>query len=256
MLRVALASLRVQFQLLRQDFEDLQHLLSGWLLGLVMVAVIIQAGRTDLIGYAIAGRMLMNMGQMGFFVAGELIARERGNQTLELLVAAPAPMSLVFAARIAVISLVGLLGLVDSWIIARIIFDVPVRIHHPEILLATTVATLFAATGAALLTASLFSLAPSVRTYQNSFSYPLYVLAGVLVPVTFLPDWLEPLSRVIFLFWSANLVRDSLQPGAVGDYGWQLAAILGLGVAMGLLGAWVLRRMIDHLKTEGTLGLT
>jgi ABC-2 type transport system permease protein len=193
--------------------------------------------------------------QMGLFVASELITRERNGQTLELVVATRAPFFLVLMSRILVPSALGLLGFVESWLIARIAFDVNVEIHHPWVFAATLLLTTLASTGTALITAALFCFSRSARTLQASIAFPLFLVAGVLVPVTFLPDWVEPLSRVIFAYWSAELLRAAMQPGEPADVLLKLAAIGVLGVAAGAVGAFLVHRMLQHLKREGSLGL-
>ena len=44
-----------------------------------------------------------------------------------------------------------------------------------------------------------------------------------------LPDWLRPISRLFYLSWSADLLRDSLRPGPVADPAWRLGIIALIG---------------------------
>ena len=114
---------------------------------------------------------------------------------------------------------------------------------------------MFAVAGTALIMASLFVLTRSARTFQNSLSYPFYVLGGVLVPVSYLPDWLRPLSSGVFLSWSADLLRASLAPAPVHRLAFRLAMIVLLGLAGLALGRLALGRILDRLRTSGELGL-
>jgi ABC-2 type transport system permease protein len=86
-------------------------------------------------------------------------------------------------------------------------------------------------------------------------TYPLYLLAGVLVPVTFLPLWVQPFSRLVFLYWSANLMRDAMVPAPVEQVAWRLAALVGLGFGGFALGSLLVSRMLYRLRGEGALGL-
>jgi ABC-2 type transport system permease protein len=223
---------------------------------LVFLAVLIHAGRRDLQGYAVVAPLLITVAQMGIFVASEMITRERGGQTLELLVATPSPFSIIIFSRIALLTSLGLIGFVESWLLARIVFDVSVTIHHPEVLAATLIVTVLASTCTALITSGLICFARSTRSFQNIVAYPLFLISGVLVPVSYLPDWLEPISRGVFLFWSANLLRDSMAPAPVGDVTERLAIIAGLGAIAAVIGFSLIERMLLHLKREGTLGLS
>ena len=238
-----------------RDIEDLMPLVTMPLFTLVFMAVFVHSGRSDLLGYALVAPLLMTVVQMGLFVASELITRERNGQTLELLVATPAPFFLVLTSRIAVSSLLGLLGFVESWVIARAVFDVSVPIHHVSLFVATLLLTALATTGTALITAALFCFSRSARTLQSSLAFPLFLIAGVLVPVTFLPEWVQPVSRIIFLYWSAELLRDAMQPASPEDVLLRLTAIAALGLGAGAVGASLVHRMLQHLRREGTLGL-
>jgi ABC-2 type transport system permease protein len=148
-----------------------------------------------------------------------------------------------------------LLGFAESWFIARVLFGSAVTFHHPWVVAVTLLATVFAAAGTALVTAALFSLGRTARTLQNSVTYPLYLLAGVLVPVTFLPLWVQPFSRLVFLYWSANLMRDAMTPEPVPQLVWRLTALVGLGIAGFAIGSVLVNRMLDRLRGEGALGL-
>jgi ABC-2 type transport system permease protein len=106
-----------------------------------------------------------------------------------------------------------------------------------------------------LISAALICFARSTRAFQNGVSYPLFLLSGVLVPVDYLPDWLEPISRVLFLYWSAELLRDAMSPGPPEDVALRLAMLLLLGLAGGVIGAVLIGRMLIYLKRDGRLGL-
>ncbi len=250
MVRIIAAAIKVQVQQTRRDIEDLLPLLTMPLFTLIFMAILDFLGRKDLSSFAIVAPLLLTIGQMGIFVASEMIVRERAGQTLEMLVASPAPFAVIIISRIGALSVLGLVGFLESWLLATLLFGANITIHHPLLLIAALILTIVAATSTAL---TCFSRSP--RTLQNRIAFPLFLISGVLVPVTFLPDWLEPLSRIIFLYWSANLLRDSMQSGAPADVALSLTALAGLAVLAGLLGTLLVNRMVTHLKHEGTLGL-
>ena len=98
----------------------------------------------------------------------------------------------------------------------------------------------------------MYCFGKTTRTYQNAIAGPLYLLGGVLVPVSFLPEFIQPVSRLIF--WSADLLRDTLQPGPIEDVAQRLGAIAALGSVGGAIGAALFGRLLTHLRREGTLG--
>lgn len=255
LLRVAAAAARAQVQLTRHNIEDFRPVLTLPLATLVSLAILVRSGRADLAHYGLVAAALMTIGQMGLFVASEIVFQERTGQTLELVVATPAPYVLVLLPRILVLTLLGVVGAIESWLIARLVFGLSLTVHHPALLLSTLLASSVASAGTAVLTAALFSLGRQVRTFQNAVNGPLYLLGGVLVPVAFLPAWLQPLSPFVFFYWSANLLRAAFEPAPPQAVLLGLASILALGLTGALLGALVLRRMLDQLRREGSLGL-
>ena len=183
------------------------------------------------------------------------MTRERDFETLELAVASPASFPAVILSRMMVITSISLIGIAESWLIIRFVFGVSLTIHHPWVFAATMLLTAFAAAGTALIPAALFSFARSARTYQNSITYPVYIFSGILVPLTVFPDWLAPVSRVIFLYWSGELLRDSMQTATPEGVIVKLGAIAILGVGAALVGGALIARMIHYLKREGRLGI-
>jgi ABC-2 type transport system permease protein len=254
MIDLVVASTRAQLQTTRHNVEDLLPILTIPLLTLVSMAIVVHSGRIDLAGHALVASLLMTVGQMGFFVGSDIVAQERMNQTLELMVAAPSSYFTVLTTRIFVLTSLGLVGFGEAWLIARLVFGVRVTVQSPLVFAATLLATTFAATGTSVIMSALFSLARVTRTFQHAVNGPLYLLGGVLVPVTFLPSWLQPVSRAVFFYWSAGLIRDSFAVPSVAGVPLRLGAIVLLGALAGAVGAFVLRRMLDHLRREGTLG--
>lgn len=254
--RVALAAVRVQARLTRHNVEDLMPLFTIPLLSLISLAILAHSGRAEFAGYALVASLLMTMGQMGFFVGSEIVAQERQGQTLELMVASPAPYFVVIALRIFVLSMLGLLAFAETWLMARCFFGFEIAVYHPGVLMAAVLATTFAVNGTALLAAAFFCLARNTRTFQHAMNGPLYLLGGVLVPVTYLPPWLQPASRGVFFYWSADLMRACLLRPAPSQVLLHLVIIFSLGASMWVAGALVLRRVLDHLRREGTVGLS
>lgn len=90
-------------------------------------------------------------------------------------------------------------------------------------------------------------------TFINSASFPFYVLGGVLVPVAYLPDWIEPVSSVLFLSWSADLLRATLKEPAVDDFWGRLGMVLVLGAITFVLGRAILFYVLHRMRAKGEL---
>jgi ABC-2 type transport system permease protein len=249
------ATCRAQAQLTRQNVEDLRPLFTMPLVAFVSVAVLLQSGRAHLAPYGVVAAVLMTIGQMGNFVASEVVYYDRQEQLLELMVASPGSYFFVLLARVVTLTLLGLFGALESWVLVRVCFGIALPVHHPWAAAGTLIATALAAAGTALLTSALFAMGGHIRTMQNAINGPLYLLAGVLVPASYLPPWIQHASPFVFLYWSANMLRASLSPAAISAPLFGVMMILTLGVVTGALGYIVLERMLTHLRRTGALAL-
>jgi ABC-2 type transport system permease protein len=245
-----------EVRVLRRSFGEMVVLVTAPLMTLVFLAITRHAGRDDLAPYAVLAPALIVLWGTALQISGEIVAREREFGALEALVAAPASFGAVTTGRIAAVTLLSLVGFAESWLAAWLVFGVVVTIWHPVAFTAALVVTGLAMAGTASIMAALFVLARSARAFQNSLNYPFYVLGGVMVPVSLLPGafWLEPVSKAVFLSWSADLLRDALSPAAVPDLLPRLGVVLALGAIGYLLGVVLLRRAVDRLRRTGTMG--
>jgi ABC-2 type transport system permease protein len=102
----------------------------------------------------------------------------------------------------------------------------------------------------------LLVLARNAVTFSNSASYPFYVLGGILVPVSLLPAWIRPVSSVVFLSWSADLLRATLESGPIANVAYRLGMIAFLGTCGFLVGAALLVRILQRVRGNGELAHT
>jgi ABC-2 type transport system permease protein len=249
-----LAGFRFQTQLQRRSLGDMNMLVTAPLFTLIFLSITQHAGRTDLAPYAVLAPALIVLWRVALVIAGEIIDQDRWNGSLEALIATPARFASIITGRIAAVVLLGLAGFGESWLAAWLGFGVLVPVRHPAAFMATLAATALAMAGTAGVMSALFILTRSARAFTNSLSYPFYILGGVMVPVSFLPDWLEPLSRLVFLSWSADLLRDALNPAGIPDLLPRLGIVLLLGLAGYLTGLVLQHRAVDRLRRTGAIG--
>lgn len=219
----------------------------------VFLSVVRHAGRPDLVPFALAAPVLMALWRTSIMASGEIVNEDRGFATMEPTIAAPAAYPTVILGRIAAVSAIGLLGVPEVWLVAQVVVGVSITVEHPALLGLTLVAAAFAMSGTAVVMAAVFALGRNARIFQQTLTYPFYVLGGILVPVSLLPFWLRPLSRLVFLSWTADLLRASLSPAPVEDPALRLAAIVGLGLAGFFGGTILLRKVLDRVRHLGTI---
>jgi ABC-2 type transport system permease protein len=173
-----------------------------------------------------------------------------------MLVAAPSSFGAVIFGRIAATTAIGTVSFFEAWLVARLIFGATVTIHHWGAFVLTVFATLAAMAGTAVGMAALFVLARNAVTFSNSASYPFYVLGGILVPVSLLPHWVRPLSAVVFLSWSADLLRATLQATPIHRFWPHLGMVALLGACGYAVGLAALRVILVRVRESGELSTT
>lgn len=254
-MRALIAAFVLQLRILRTDASQIQTLAMVPLFTVIFVQIVRYADRNDLTGYAVLAPVLIAIWALALQSSGEVIDDDRWQGIVDLAVASPTPFPVIVLGRVFAVTLVSLFAFVEVWLVSWVVFGVFVDVEHPFLFALTVLVTAFAAAGTATIMASLFIVTRSARTFQNSLSWPFYVLGGVLVPVSFLPDWLEALSAIVFLSWSADLLRACLEPEAVNAAAARLAVIVLLGVVGFAIGFALLARMLNQARRNATLGL-
>lgn len=249
-----LAAARMQLWRVARNPTDLLMLVTIPFFTVIIMSITIEAGRQDLLGHAVVAPILIGMWMFAVMLAGDIVDEERWTGTLEPLVATPAGLQPVVLGRILTISGLGLLPVAETWLVAYLVFGVAPTVAHPWHFAGALVATSIATGATATVFAPLFVLARSALYFKNAMGYPFYILSGSLVPVSSFLEWLEPLSRVIFLTWGADLLRDAVLAPEVGAFGARVAIVLGLGLAGGLFGRYLLARILRRVRETGTLG--
>ncbi len=250
------AGLRAQLLTLSRAPNSFLTLVTMPLSTVVLLATVRHAGRSDLVGHVLVAPVLMAQWAMALLVAGELVETERAEETLDLLVASPTSFPVLLAGRIAAVTMVSTVAFAEAWAVATFGFGVDVTVRHPLSFSIASLATAFAVAGWATVLSAGLVLAGPVRFLQNTLTFPFYVLSGVLVPVALLPGPLRLLSRVLFLSWSADLLRDAYGAPVVGALPWRVGVVLGLGIVGFAVGNGLLGRALHSLRASGRLSLT
>jgi len=246
-------SFLLQLQVMRTNTDHFLALAVAPLSAFVFLSVVRHAGRDDLVAFALVAPVLMALWRTSIMASGEIVNEDRGLGTMEPTIAAPSSYATVVLGRVVAVTAVGLIGVPEVWLVARTLFGVGIGLRHPAVFVLTLAAATFAMSGTAVVMAAVFALARSSRIFQQTLTYPIYVLGGVLVPVSLLPVWLRPVSRIVFLSWTADLLRASLSSAPVRDPALRLAVIVGLGLAGFVGGTALLQRVLDRVRSLGTM---
>lgn len=252
-MQALVAAMRLQFALFRNNFAEISFLAYVPLHAIVFMSLVTYSGRTDLAGYAVLAPAIIGVVSMAIVQSGEFVAMDRMNGIFDALISTPSSIAQILLGRATAVTCVALFSIIESWLVAGLLFNTWVGISSPVVFIATMLCTAFATAGATMVLASLFVLSRSARGFQNALSYPLLLLGGAFVPPDLLPTWLQPVTNVIYLSWATDLLRDSIGTASVEYVLTRLLAVLGLGLAMYLLGIWMLRAILRRITANGTV---
>lgn len=236
-----------------RDPDDLFTLAIVPFFAITFMGIVRYANRPDLEAYALLAPMLIALWGLSVSVAGEIIARDRIDGVLESVIATPANFTGIVLGRILAVTTLGLAGFGESLLVGWVGFDATLRLEHPWVFALAIALTAIGTSCTSMLLCGLFVVSRSPRIFQRAFSFPFYVLGGLLVPVSFLPDWIEPVSRLVFLSWAADLLRASVRQAPVEQLWLSTGAILLLSAMAALGGHHMIRTCLRRARQEGTM---
>lgn len=249
------AGIRLQSALVARTPAQLLVLVTAPLFSVIFLSLAVHGGAASRVASAMIAPGLMSMWLISLDVAASVLSEDRYGGRLELFLSTPASLSLVVLGRILAVSVVGMLAFAESWLVARVAFGVTVPVHHPGLVVLALAVTVLAGSFTATLLASAFVLSRGLHVYQNAMSYPIYILGGVVVPLSALPGWVDPFSKVVYLSWCAELLRNSFTATRVPEAGLDVAMALGLGVLALGIAVLLTKHILDMLRRNATAGL-
>lgn len=251
-MKTFLAACRFQLVFSSRQPDTVHVLATSPLFTLVLLSIAAHSQRPDFAVSAVLAPVFMSLWTLALFTAGDIISEDRSRGVLEAIVATPARFVTVVLGRLCTVTLLSLVSVGESWLVARLFFGISLGVVHPVVFVMCLVVSALAMAGTASILSALFVLMPSARIVQNTLSYPIYLLGGLLVPVAQLPEWVRPLSHLIFLSWSADLLRSSVS-GSINGWGAAVATIAALGLAAAGVGAVLIGRILRRVRRTGML---
>jgi ABC-2 type transport system permease protein len=203
--------------------------------------------------YVALGAGLMGIWSSTLFGSGGAIQWQRWQGTLEILIAAPAPFLLVLVPLTLATASIGLYSIVATLIWGRIFFGVPLEFAHPFQLAVALPVTILSLGMLGLLLASTFVLYRQATAFSNLLEYPIWLVTGLLVPLSLLPGWVTWLAWLLAPTWGVRAVREA----ALGGSAWpEIGMCALLGIVYVALGALCLRNFERLARQRATLSLT
>ena len=205
--------------------------------------------------YVALGAGLMGIWSATLFGSGGAIQWQRWQGTLEVLIASPASFLLVLAPLTLATATIGLYSIVMTLVWGRLFFGVPLQFEHPLQLVVALPVTVVSLGLLGLVLASTFVLYRNANAFANLLEYPIWLITGLLVPLSLLPGWVEPISWTLAPTWGVRAIRDAAITEA-GSAWPEIAMCVGLGGIYLVLGSICLRNFERLARRRATLSLT
>lgn len=209
-------------------------------------------GDPEALIYASLGATVMGVWSATGTAAGNALQRERWHGTLELLAAAPAHFALVLLPVTITLAAMGIYSMGATLLWGRFVFGVDFPLERPLAFAVAVPTTIVSIGTAGFLLAVAFVRHRAGWALGNMLEFPVWLIAGFLVPLTLLPDWVRPLSWVLAPTWGMNAIRDA----AVGGTPWPDIAVCALvGVVYTSIGVVLVTRMLRRAREKAALAL-
>jgi ABC-2 type transport system permease protein len=196
---------------------------------------------------------LMGMWSATLLGSGNAITRLRYQAVLEPLVASPMP-TLCFTLPFAIASAtLGIYSMLATLLWSRLMFDASLSLAQPWLFVASLPVTVVSVGLLGLVLAAAFILYPNAQALSNLFEYPVWMLSGMLVPISTLSPQLRVVSSVLAPTWGVKAVLGSAS--GTGHPGSAVAMCILLSAAYIGSALLLLRRFELLARALGTLSL-
>lgn len=203
--------------------------------------------------YVALGAGLMGIWSSTLFGSGGLIQWERWQGTLEILMAAPVPFVLILIPATLANATIGIYSLSATILWGKIFFDIPLDLVHPFLFAVAIPVTIIGLGLMGLVLASTFILYRNANALSNLLEYPVWLVTGLLVPVSLLPGWAAPISWVLAPTWGMRAIRTAALGG--GDPLPYIGMTVVLALIYLVIGAALLNHFERLARQRATLAL-
>jgi ABC-2 type transport system permease protein len=232
-----------------------QHPLN-WVQGVVqpasflLIAAWAGRGRVDVESAALGAGLLALWGST-VWASGSILRRERWEGTLTHIIARPTGLGTVLVGKTLGATLRSSLLIALTIAVTAAAFGDPIDVQRPVLFIGAFLGVLASATALGMLLSCLFVLTRAAGRISEALMYPVFILGGMLVPLTLLPDWIRLLSWAVSLRWGGELLKAAAAGDATSRRAWLLLAITTALYAV--LARFTFQRVLDRARRQGDL---
>jgi ABC-2 type transport system permease protein len=181
------------------------------------------------------------------------LQRQRSLGILELLVASPTPFWAVALPITLAISAIGIYSLATGLVYVRLFYGIAITISNWWAFAVAVPATILSIGALGFMFASALVRFRSAFMIGNLFEWPVWTICGLLIPVSVLPAWLQPVSWILAPTWGMRALR-----AATTGHG-SVWADIGMCAALAavylVVGSVFVSRFLDLARARATLAL-
>jgi ABC-2 type transport system permease protein len=147
---------------------------------------------------------------------------------------------------------IGLYSLASTLLWGRLVFGIPLHFAHPFAFAIAVLVTIVALGALGLIIGASFILYREANALANMLEFPIWIITGVIVPVSLLPGYTHPLSWILAPTWGYRAIHDA----ALGGNAWPgIAMALALTVVYIAIGQVVVSIFERRARERATLSL-
>lgn len=201
---------------------------------------------------AAVGAGLMGIWSQVLFGSGGAIQRQRWMGTLEMMIISPRPPALTVLPITIATGLQGTYTMAATLLWGWALYGIKPSFAHPLLFLIAVPACIIGLGMFGLLLASTFILMRNANAVCNTMEYPIWLLSGMLVPITVLPEWTGPIASILPTTWGARAVHEAATGGAVWP---SVGMCLAISFVCFCFGAFSMSYVERRARAAATLAL-
>ena len=219
----------------------------GWIVG--------RASDPAVLTFVAIGAIFFTIWHLTSYRAGHALQNEFMNQTVDTMLLAPTPLSLIVLGRVLAIVAVAAISTPISFLVFTLVADGLPQISSPFTFAASVLSVLIALIVVSFFFSPLYVLSGGGRGYVNAVAPFGVVFSGFLYPIDILPIYLEPIAWIFPTSWAMDAVAlTSRGSGLASDllFDWAMAGTLSLIWLFATM--WMFGRVERRVRNSGMLG--
>ena len=209
-------------------------------------------GGGEALVYASLGASVMGVWSATSTAAAGALQRERWHGTLELLAIAPVHFALILMPVTIVLATMGVYCMSATLLWGRFLFGIDVPLENPAAFAVAVPMAVISVGSAGFMLSVAFVRHRAAWALGSMLEFPVWLVAGFLVPISLLPDWVRPMSWGLPPTWGVNAIREAASGGTPWlDIG-MCAVLAGVYIAIGVV---LVERMLKTARSTAALAL-